>query len=1014
MPLHVLVILPFYVLLATAGLELVLARWLSPRSKGWLALLGNLTALGAVLAIWPMIRRITAIDAVLNTWDGPFFLDYRVDGLSLLFALIATGIGAAVLLYSIAYMEHEPAATRFYGLVLLFIAGMVHLVYSANLLVLYVSWEVIGLCSFLLVGFWYQNAQAAAGGRKVLVMTHLAGYGLLAAILTLYIKAGVTSWTDPLLLGSLNGGLFLLILLAAAAKSVQYPLHTWIPDAMAAPTPVSALLHSACYVKAGVYLVARLHSLGPWPEAWGITVTWLGAITIIIGALFALAQTDLKRLLAFSTVSQIGYMIVGLGLGTPLGVAAGLMHCLNHALFKGGLFLGAGAVQHATGTRDMNRLGGLGRSMPRTMLFWLVNASSVAGIPLLSGFISKWMLYNAALQAGQIIPTLAAWIGSMLTVFYMLKATSAVFLGPETETTGLAHEAAAPMRWGMGVLAAGSLALGLAPQLAVWGLISPALTAMGYSWPRLSLVTSEWWTASGLILAVLGVAAGGAVYLFYARRPAPAVQVALAPVSAGSSWKGLSTPFTGGEPLSGDGRLPATDFSAILTDSLKPFYEYFDPDRTYHAIGRGLVGVAEVAGRFSQRLEQHAVYGIPLVLIALILAGMAVPVASIPEMPFMHVLPGPATRQGMIVMACACGLALAGLFSASLVTLDTLTLAGLAFSGGMALAGLLVEAAGPRLVLLELAAFLVWWLAWRRQESRTASFPFLLVVLFSTGVFLGGTLALDAGNGGVARALLMAGFVLKLALIPLYFWLPGLAEMAPASLVGLLVAVVDMAAFGELWTLRQTEPWIFLPAGPWLILGILTALTGAVLMLPQRQVKRLLAFSTLEDLGYLTVALAAGGALGLKGALVGAAAHSLAKALLFSSLIAPEAEGPLSTSRRGLARRYPVSAFGFLVGSLAMSGVPPTLGFVARWRIYLATYGFGTWAIAALLLATGLALLAYSRVLIQVWWGENDTASPPRNEALPLIIALVALALVILISGCWPGLLSALAPAIGG
>jgi multicomponent Na+:H+ antiporter subunit A len=262
---------------------------------------------------------------------------------------MAASIGAAVLLYSRDYMASDQSAGRFYALMLVFIAGFIHLVYAADLFALYLSWELIGLCSFLLVGFWYRDGEAARGARKVLVMTHLAGYGLLAAILAVFIHSGVTAWTDPRLPAVLNTGLFLLILVAAAAKSVQFPLHTWIPDAMAAPTPVSALLHSACYVTAGVYLIARLHSIKAWPATWGQVVMGVALVTMVVGALYALVQRDLKRLLAFSTVSQIGYMMLGLGLGTPLGIAAALLHCLNHAFFKGGLFLGAGAVQHAAG-----------------------------------------------------------------------------------------------------------------------------------------------------------------------------------------------------------------------------------------------------------------------------------------------------------------------------------------------------------------------------------------------------------------------------------------------------------------------------------------------------------------------------------------------------------------------------------------------------------------------------------------------------------------------------------------
>ena len=180
-----------------------------------------------------------------------------------------------------------------------------------------------------------------------------------------------------------TSGIFLLMLAAAVAKSVQFPLHTWIPDAMAAPTPVSALLHAACYVKAGVYLVARMHSFGPWPVSWQFLVIWIGTVTMVVGVLYAMVQHDLKRLLAFHTVSQIGYMMLGLGLSTSLGNAAeGLLHCLNHGLFKGGLFLCAGAVQKAAGTRDMDRLGGLGRRMPYTMASWLIGAGAISGVPL--------------------------------------------------------------------------------------------------------------------------------------------------------------------------------------------------------------------------------------------------------------------------------------------------------------------------------------------------------------------------------------------------------------------------------------------------------------------------------------------------------------------------------------------------------------------------------------------------------------------------------------------------------
>ena len=263
------------------------------------------------------------------------------------------------------------------------------------------------------------------------------------------------------------------MLVALVAKSVQVPLHTWIPEAMAAPTPVSALLHAACYVTSGVYLAARMHSFGAWPAAWGESLMWMGTVTMAVGVMYAMVQTDLKRMLAFSTVSQIGYMMMGIGIGTPLAITAGLLHCLNHGFFKGGLFLTAGSVQHAAGTRDMNKLGGLAGKMPQTTLSWLIGVGSMMGIPLMSGFASKWMLYAAALQAGWAVPAMVAWAASLGTVFLGVKATSAVFLGPTTENTKDAHESPPTMIWGMGFLAAGSVVLGVAPQLAVNYFLNP-------------------------------------------------------------------------------------------------------------------------------------------------------------------------------------------------------------------------------------------------------------------------------------------------------------------------------------------------------------------------------------------------------------------------------------------------------------------------------------------------------------------------------------------------------------
>src|SRR5208283_2640254 len=427
---------PTGVLFAGALLEIVLSRALSRAAKGWLAFLAAALALAAVLAMIPGSIHGEVLTATLLDWDAGIALVYHVDGLSILFMLLGTGMGSAILLYSIGYMEEEEEGiTRFYVLMLVFIGGFAMLVCAANLLMAYFAWEVIGLCSYFLVGFWYKQQEAADGSRKVLIMTHIAGYGLLAAIMLLYVRTGTFLWTDPALGSAFSGGIVLLMIVAAMAKSVMYPLHTWIPEAMNAPTPVSALLHSACYVKAGVFLVARMYSIGPW-QAMAPALLLVGCVTMFVGVVFALKQTDLKRLLAFHTVSQLGYIVTGLALNTGLGVAAGLYYIASHALFKGTLFMCAGAVQHATGTRDLRQLGGLYSRMPVTTGIWIVAAAAIMGVPMTNGFVAKWLLFDAALDAHQAVVVLIAWAVSMLTAFSFLKATVSGFFGsPPSQTS---------------------------------------------------------------------------------------------------------------------------------------------------------------------------------------------------------------------------------------------------------------------------------------------------------------------------------------------------------------------------------------------------------------------------------------------------------------------------------------------------------------------------------------------------------------------------------------------------
>ena len=986
-------------LLLGAALQILVGRLCSARAKGILAFLTCMPAIFAVIGMAPAVRSGQSIDLHLLPWDGPLALVLHVDALSVLFAFMGAVIGGLVLLYSIGYMAHDKSATRFYALMLIFIGGFISLVFSANLFIFYLCWELVGLCSFGLVGFWYTNREAVNGARKVLLMTHIAGYGLLAGIIVLYHRAGTALWTDPAVARNFTGGLFALMLVALVAKSVQVPLHTWIPEAMAAPTPVSALLHSACYVTSGVYLAARMHSFGAWPAAWGQSLMWIGTVTMAVGVMYAMVQTDLKRMLAFSTVSQIGYMMMGIGIGTPLAITAGLLHCLNHGFFKGGLFLTAGSVQHASGTRDMNKLGGLAGKMPQTTLSWLIGVGSMMGIPLMSGFASKWMLYAAALQAGWAVPAMVAWAASLGTVFLGVKATSAVFLGPTTENTKDAHESPPTMIWGMGFLAAGSVVLGVAPQLAVNYFLNPILMALGMgtgvhvTWLGLSADAGSFSSTGGLVLALVSLVVGGAIYLVaYAVRPASA-----GPAMAGAGG-GI---FTGGEPLSDQGRLTAGDFSEIFQQHWHSFFRWSNVDQVYLAIWRGLQAASRVLGQVFAWMERRAT----LLLVVFAAAIFALVHWIVPGVVPNHIPAVMPLEQIPLLLVFAVGLAALALLLASLSGRSNWKVAPfLLLAGGLTSIGLLIPVAQVRLGALELAALLTVVLVWQTARSRAAKFAYLAVVLLSAGSMIASDLLADRGALEAARAFLLTGVAVKLAAVPLFFWLLALADEVPALVLGIIIAVVDMAAFGEFLLGVQAIPALLTPQPLFFYAATLTSLLAALLMITQRSLKRLLVLSTVEDVGFLLLGAASASTLGQNGAIIAASSHALAKALLFICLAAPEADGALAVEPVALAARYPVSAFGFLFGMLAMLGIPPTLGFIGRWRLYSAAYEVGFCPLTIFIVSSILALIAYTLALTRNWWGPPPDPPPQSAAREPFLIkaVIVVLVAVLLIAGIWP------------
>jgi formate hydrogenlyase subunit 3/multisubunit Na+/H+ antiporter MnhD subunit len=399
----------------------------------------------------------------------------------------------------------------------------------------------------------------------------------------LYVRTGTFLWTDPAVGAAFSGGIVLLMIVAAMAKSVMYPLHTWIPEAMNAPTPVSALLHSACYVKAGVFLIARMYSFGPWHTAGGNLLLVIACVTMFVGVVFALAQTDLKRLLAFHTVSQLGYIAAGLALGSNLGIAAGLYYIISHALFKGTLFMCAGAVQQATGTRDLRRLGGLSERMPVTTWVWVIAAAAISGVPLTTGFVAKWLVFDAALDAGQPIVVLVAWCVSVLTAFSFLKATVSGFYGepaPELRVETI-QDAPDSMRFGMAITGGLCIVFGIVPQFLLQPVIAPAVRSLGFDWQ----IEMTWFgvlTGSGTIGVTVGAAA---VVVFAALFGAGAYRLVRAPAGHPVSV------FAGGDPLPEGDTLGAVDFAEMAEVAFEPVYS-LDPDPLYLRIWGAIKAVA--------------------------------------------------------------------------------------------------------------------------------------------------------------------------------------------------------------------------------------------------------------------------------------------------------------------------------------------------------------------------------------------------------------------------------------
>jgi NADH-quinone oxidoreductase subunit L len=425
----------------------------------WLGLAGGAPAQSVPLFTWAATQGFK-VDATL------YF-----DAVAAVMCLVVTGIGTLIHVYSIGYMHDDEGFARYFAYLNLFLFFMLVLVLGANLVVLFVGWEGVGLASYLLIGFWFKDPAKTAAGLKAFVVNRVGDTGFLIAAFLLQAYAGtldfqaINAWAlaTPATAGVMTA-IGVLLLVGACGKSAQIPLHVWLPDAMAGPTPVSALIHAATMVTAGVYLLARMN----WffvtaPDAM-VVVTWVGALTALAGATMGVTQFNLKKVLAYSTMSQIGLMVMACGLGA---FSAGMFHLYTHAFFKACLFLGAGAVLHALGgEEDMRRMGGLARRLPFTFAVFLLATLALCGLPPFAGFFSKdeiiWTAWAGA--SGSPLLWLVASTASFLTSFYMFRAIFMTFFGASRVAPGVAahvHEPPLSMSSVLAILAAGSVVAGL-------------------------------------------------------------------------------------------------------------------------------------------------------------------------------------------------------------------------------------------------------------------------------------------------------------------------------------------------------------------------------------------------------------------------------------------------------------------------------------------------------------------------------------------------------------------------
>ncbi len=495
------------------------------------ALAAGIPTFIALLLLFSFAPQVLAGEVITVVWPWietlGLNLSFRLDGLGFLFALLILGIGLCVVTYAYSYLHDSDPIGRFYSMLMLFMGSMLGVVLSENLLLMALFWEMTSLSSFLLIGYWNHKPAARAGARMALAVTGAGGLCLFGGVILLGHITGSFELSEVLASADLIQGhelyvpALLLVLAGAFTKSAQFPFHFWLPNAMTAPTPVSAYLHSATMVKAGVFLMARLHPALAGTDHWFFIVTFVGLATLSVGAYVALFKHDLKGLLAYSTISHLGLITVLFGFGTKFAAVIGVFHIMNHAAFKASLFMTAGIVDHETGTRDIRKLGGLRRLMPYTFVLGLLGAAAMAGVPLFNGFLSKEMFFDATWQLPQmadypwLVPTIATLAG-LFSVAYSIRFVHDVFLGEEVEPPKKAHDPPMIMMAPVAVLVSICVVVGIVPKLVVEPLLAVSASAVIYGGQagELPYYSLSLWHGINkpLVMSIIAFVGAGLVY----------------------------------------------------------------------------------------------------------------------------------------------------------------------------------------------------------------------------------------------------------------------------------------------------------------------------------------------------------------------------------------------------------------------------------------------------------------------------------------------------------------------